>query len=365
MDELKVLLCWSICSFLLCGGVLWARRRSGDRSRLYLAWTWMVAGLLFLVRLLMAEAGEPIAGRILPPENLAGGLWIIMVLYLYPMEAICSGWLTWKRGLLFFFPGLLLSTVQFLLVPHSRELYSLMGVWRYFGEFNVWYRFCILFVVILFYALLLLYIPYNRKKSRVCHRWIYTYILKVMLISVCFFLFMLTGSPLASCVHLAVCMAVAVSVTYQELFVRFEAPREVPESVAADAPEVLPAPSEEPASSSLLGRLTALLDSEPIWRDPDLDLSDLALRLNTNRSYLSKAIQECGYKNFSDMMNRRRIADFLKEADAGQVASVQDAFFRVGFRSRETALRCFKRYVGLSPTDYIRSRMMPAETGSD
>lgn len=105
MDELKVLLCWSICSFLLCGGVLWARRRSGDRSRLYLAWTWMVAGLLFLVRLLMAEAGEPIAGRILPPENLAGGLWIIMVLYLYPMEAICSGWLTWKRGCCFSSPA--------------------------------------------------------------------------------------------------------------------------------------------------------------------------------------------------------------------------------------------------------------------
>lgn len=365
MDELKVLLCWSICSYLLCGGVLWARRRSGDRSRLYLSWVWVVAGLMFLVRLLMAEAGEPIAGRILPPENLAGGLWAIMLLYLYPMEAVYSGWFTWKRGLLFFLPGLLLSTVQFLLVPYSRELYSLMDVWRYFGEFNVWYRFCILFVVILFYALLLFCIPYNWKKSRVCHRWIYTYTLKVMLISACFFVFMLTGSLLASCVHLTVCMAVAVSVTYQELFVRFEAPHEVPESVAAGVPEVLPAPSEEPASSPLLGRLTGLLDSEPIWHDPDLDLSDLALRLNTNRSYLSKAIQECGYKNFSDMMNRRRIADFLKEADAGQVASVQDAFFRVGFRSRETALRCFKKYVGLSPTDYIRSRMMPAETSSD
>ena len=247
MDELKVLLCWSICSYLLCGGVLWARRRSGDRSRLYLSWVWVVAGLMFLVRLLMAEAGEPIAGRILPPENLAGGLWAIMLLYLYPMEAVYSGWFTWKRGLLFFLPGLLLSTVQFLLVPYSRELYSLMDVWRYFGEFNVWYRFCILFVVILFYALLLFCIPYNWKKSRVCHRWIYTYTLKVMLISACFFVFMLTGSLLASCVHLTVCMAVAVSVTYQELFVRFEAPHEVPESVAADVPEVLPVPSEEDA----------------------------------------------------------------------------------------------------------------------
>lgn len=57
------------------------------------------------------------------------------------------------------------------------------------------------------------------------------------------------------------------------------------------------------------------------------------------------------------MINRKRIAEFLKLADAGSVVSVQDTFFYVGFRSRETALRCFKKYVGVSPTDYLRSRM--------
>lgn len=59
----------------------------------------------------------------------------------------------------------------------------------------------------------------------------------------------------------------------------------------------------------------------------------------------------------SDMINRKRVAEFLKLADAGLVVNIQDSFFYVGFRSRETALRCFKKYVGMSPTDYLRFRM--------
>ena len=107
----------------------------------------------------------------------------------------------------------------------------------------------------------------------------------------------------------------------------------------------------------LVEHLRRLMDDEEIRRNPNIDLSYLALRLKTNRSYLSKAIQNDGYKNFSDMINRKRVAEFLKLADAGLVVNIQDSFFYVGFRSRETALRCFKKYVGMSPTDYLRFRM--------
>lgn len=86
-----------------------------------------------------------------------------------------------------------------------------------------------------------------------------------------------------------------------------------------------------------------------------MSLPELATKLYTNRSYLSKAIQEAGFKNYSDLINRRRIMEFLKLADSGQIASIQDAFFQVGFRSRETALRCFKKYTGVLPTDYLRN----------
>lgn len=360
MSELEILLCWSICTFLLCGGLLWTRRQSGDRSRLYLSGVWILAGLAFLARLLIVEAGGPIMGRVLPAQNLGGGLWAVMALYLYPMEAICSGWLTRKRLLQFFLPGLLAGGVLLVTPPYWRELYSFADIWTYIHEFNVWFRVVILFLGIFFYMVLLFYIPYNWMKSRVYHRWILYFSIKIQLIGCCFILFMLTGSSVVSCIHLVVCMAVAVTVTYQELFIRFEMPQDVSEVVEAEAPNVLLSePSSAEGGNPLIGRMYALLEEEQIWRNPDLDLPDLALRLNTNRSYLSKAIQESGYRNFSDMINRCRIAEFLKAVDAGQVTSVQDTFFRVGFRSRETALRCFKKYVGLSPTEYMRSRKVP------
>lgn len=190
---LRMLLVGVSTVFLLCGGTLWMRRHEGGRSRLFLTYTWMLVGLVFLTRLVAGRAGVPVAERVLPVENLMGGLCVIMLLYLYPLESIHSGWFNRRHVLLYFLPG-------------------------------------------------------------------------------------------------------------------------------------------------------------------------LARLLHTNRNYVSRAIQHCGYKNFSDLMNRKRIAEFLKLADAGRVVSVQDTFFYVGFRSRETALRCFKKYVGMLPTDYLRSRMVPKST---
>lgn len=195
-------------------------------------------------------------------------------------------------------------------------------------------------------------------KSTVYHSWIVLYSVKIQLISVCFVLFMLTGLAWVSSIHLLVCMAVAITVTYRELFIRFEVRCTEDPQQESDKSDVLPdlVADVEP-TDPLIERLRRLMDDDQIWRNPDIDLPYLAQELNTNRSYLSKAIQDDGYKNFADMINRKRIAEFLKLADAGSVVSVQDTFFYVGFRSRETALRCFKKYVGVSPTDYLRSRM--------
>lgn len=196
-------------------------------------------------------------------------------------------------------------------------------------------------------------------KSTVYHSWIVLYTLKIQVIAALFVVFMLTGSALVSSIHLLVWIVVGVTTTYRELFIRFEMPHEATLSPAEPpVTEVLAEQVDDTDEEApLVHQLSRLMEDEEVWRNPDLDLPDLAQLLHTNRSYLSKAIQHCGYKNFSDLMNRKRIAEFLKLADAGRVASVQDTFFYVGFRSRETALRCFKKYVGMSPTDYLRRQM--------
>lgn len=355
MEELKILLICSACTFLLCGLFLWFRRDYGDRSRRYLCYTWIMAGLAFLVRLIAVELGRPIAGRILPPENMSGGLILVLMLYLYPIEVINKNWFTLKRLLQLFVPGIIPIAVLLFVCPHCRELQSVSDIWLHIGEFNVWFRVATLFLCLIPYTLMLYFIPYNWKKCSVSSRGIIHYAFVIQLIGAFFLLFMMTGSPVFSAFQLAAAICVAVWMTYQELFIRFELPKEeVPEIQSAS---LLNAAEAEPkVINPLIEELYRLMDEEEIWKNPDMNLPELAQKLATNRSYLSKAIQEAGFRNYSDLINQRRIMEFLKLADSGQVTSVQDAFFEVGFRSRETALRCFKKYTGVLPTDYLRNR---------
>lgn len=360
LPMLQVLLVGVSTIFLMCGGVLWMRRHDGDRSRRFLAYTWLLGGLMFLARLLAGTAGMPIAGEVLPVGNLSCGLAFLIFLYLYPLEIINSVWLSRKRALLFFLPGMFFSFSLWFIQPYTRNLECFGDIWVYIAEFNVWYRLLVLLVGIAFYTFLLYFIPYNWMRSTVYHSWITLYTLKIQLIGGLFVVFMLTGAMWVSMAHLLVWMVVGITTTYRELFIRFEKPDEaVLPSLAPPVAELLAEQMDGDIveGTPLAHQLSRLMEDEEVWRNPDLDLSDLAQLLHTNRSYLSKAIQHCGYKNFSDLMNRKRIAEFLKLADAGRVVSVQDTFFFVGFRSRETALRCFKKYVGMSPTDYLRTRM--------
>lgn len=359
MDDLTILLSCVVCTFLLSGILLWFRREDGDRSRRFLCYTWICLGLLFFIRLLTTQSGIIIAGQVLPPENLLGGVYTIILLYLYPVEAINSGWLTKKRLLLLFFPAMVMTILFILFRLDFRELKSFHDLLENFYEFNVWIRVVILFMAILPYTIMLFLIPYNWMKSRVYNRWITFYTLKIQLIGFLYIIFMLTGSSLVSAIHIMVFMYLAVTITYQEIFDCFEISstnNNVSLDLSAAVAEKELVHVEDESKNPLVAQLCKLMDESAVWKNPDLTLPELAMLLNTNRNYLSRAIQEAGYKNFADIINRRRVIEFMRLADAGEVMSIQETFFSVGFRSRETALRCFKKYTGMLPTDYVRGK---------
>lgn len=162
---------------------------------------------------------------------------------------------------------------------------------------------------------------------------------------------MLTRSISVSVVHLLVCLILVLVVTYAELFTRFCLPADC--SAAPSAEPVMPSPPLVVEDNPLVIQLNHLFEEEKVWQNPDLTVTGLAQILGTNRSYLAQAIQEAGYVNFADLMNRHRVQAFCWMAEEGKVKSVQDAFFHVGFRSKETALRCFKKYTGSLPSEYL------------
>lgn len=360
MDILNMILNWAICAFWLCGIYLWLRRYEGDLSRRYLFLTWMFAGVMYLVRLLYDEFLLPPSGySVLPVANLIGGISYIIVLYLYPVRVINDIWFGKRYRNLVIIPGLSLIAVLLIISPYCRHLATFDDFLIHIGDFDVILRLVILLLGILPFTVMLFYIPYNYTRSSAYYRWILSYSINIQLIGFLYIIFMLTGSALASGIHLLVNIYLCVSVTYYELFVRFNVPKEVcEETIELNADKSV---MHDETDNLLIRQVYRLMDEKGIWRNPDLNLVELASMLNTNRSYLSKAIQDAGYKNYSDMINRRRISEFVRMAKNGEVENVQDAFFSVGFRSRETALRCFKKYVGVLPTDYLRNNVSASE----
>ena len=178
-----------------------------------------------------------------------------------------------------------------------------------------------------------------------------------------------------SSIHLAYGTFFCFGTAYYELFIRLQVPKEeiatandcVSEPVPADTPCIVVCETDEQLNQSDEGgevagkatdeqwsNISREIENNQPWRNPDMSIVTLADLLQTNRTTLSRLFQEQGYKGgYKEFINRRRIADFLELMGKHPQMNMQDAFFEAGYRSRMTALRNFKEYMGMGPSEYF------------
>lgn len=100
-----------------------------------------------------------------------------------------------------------------------------------------------------------------------------------------------------------------------------------------------------------------LLDKDKSYRNPELSESMMAESLNTNESYISKAINSKGNKNFNKLINEYRVnqikEDFNKKKH--EIYSIEYIYKNAGFKQRSTFNRVFKEFTGMNPSEYIES----------
>ena len=96
-----------------------------------------------------------------------------------------------------------------------------------------------------------------------------------------------------------------------------------------------------------------MADEQP-WLEPELTLTELAHRLRTNPSVLSRVINSgCG-QNFNDFVNSYRVEAF-KEAvknPKNKHLSLLGIALDCGFNSKATFNRAFKKFTGLLPKEF-------------
>ncbi|HOX83076.1 MAG TPA: helix-turn-helix domain-containing protein [Chryseolinea sp.] len=136
----------------------------------------------------------------------------------------------------------------------------------------------------------------------------------------------------------------------KELFQRDEAiPLDVPgESI----PDSFSKPDQE-----LLNKLLAYMTEKEPFLDAELTLSQLAKDINMSRSQLSVVINEGTGDNFYDFVNKYRVEE-VKRLMMDPKASKYNLLgiaIEAGFKSKSTFNLIFKRFTGLTPSEYKRN----------
>ncbi len=109
----------------------------------------------------------------------------------------------------------------------------------------------------------------------------------------------------------------------------------------------------EPEADEFIALIHKIMDDEKPYTRSDYSIIDLSHRLNLSRRKLSYLINDVMGKNFYGLVNEYRIRDaenMLKEESMPlKIEALGEA---VGFTSKSSFNACFKKYTGMTPSEY-------------
>ena len=110
-------------------------------------------------------------------------------------------------------------------------------------------------------------------------------------------------------------------------------------------------------AEDLHSRLKGLMETEKIYTESELSLSELANRLNTLPNYLSQVINDKEGKNFYDYINMLRIDEFkrLVSRPENRKYTLLSLSYDCGFNSKSSFNKNFKKVTGQSPSEYLNN----------
>ena len=100
-----------------------------------------------------------------------------------------------------------------------------------------------------------------------------------------------------------------------------------------------------------------MFDKEQVYKNPDLKITDISSRLNTNRTYISTLINTEYSCSFSTFVNHYRVEEaknaLLKEEYSK--FCLEHISTLIGFGSLHTFIRVFKDITGTTPNQYRKT----------
>lgn len=144
--------------------------------------------------------------------------------------------------------------------------------------------------------------------------------------------------------HLLLFLLVAANITLILIYIRSKKTEKSKPHIPIDLKE-----------DSLFNQFKAWLEDNKRYLQPDCKLSSIAAEMNTNRSYLSKAVNSQGV-GFTEIINRYRILEaiaiFENKNDPRHHLNIEELSVKVGFHTRSAFFDSFRKETGMTPRQY-------------
>lgn len=110
-------------------------------------------------------------------------------------------------------------------------------------------------------------------------------------------------------------------------------------------------------AENLYACVTKLMEEERLYADPQLSRDRLADQLETNRTYLSHAINEVSGMNFAQFVNSYRIKEAIRILSDPNLPkqTISELAVSLGFNNATTFNKLFQAHTGMSPSTYRKS----------
>ncbi len=114
--------------------------------------------------------------------------------------------------------------------------------------------------------------------------------------------------------------------------------------------------SDDKKINELRDRLVIYFEKEKPYLKPDLTIYEVALYLYSNKTYLSRVINECFDNNFNQFVNYYRVEEAKRLFKSDMRMNIHQMCDLAGFGSMATFSIAFRYYVGNSPAEWCKEQ---------
>ncbi len=114
---------------------------------------------------------------------------------------------------------------------------------------------------------------------------------------------------------------------------------------------------------NLWNELQQILENEKLYRDPEINLNNLAQRLKTNRTTLSEVVNHFGERSFSNLINHLRVneaCELLNNTSTDNL-TIEGIGINTGFKSRSAFYAAFISKMGETPSAFRKRRQQQSK----